>query len=79
MRISIGRAIPILVLVCACATSDPAPEPTTTTDGTWSYESLSSDERAVIDHERETADDWRPIVDAYARAVREAHAREGAR
>jgi hypothetical protein len=58
----------ILFLLSACGTqSAPRPEPSPTE---WAYESLSDDERAVVDHERD-ATEWPAISDGFARAVRE--------
>jgi hypothetical protein len=68
-----------LLLLCACST-DPATDspPATDDDHAWPYESLTPEERAVIDHERDAAA-WPAITNAFARAVRETHAREHGR
>lgn len=72
------RLLLSLLLVFACGT-DSTTEPESAADEhAWSYESLNADERAVIDHER-NALEWPAITNAFARAVREAHAKGGGR
>jgi hypothetical protein len=77
------RFIPILFLAFACGTDDPpadhaqsppagdsATSPDTTTEGAWAYETLTREERAVVDRGRDVAG-WDRVHRGFADAVRE--------
>lgn len=70
------KFVPIALLAFACSTppadGEPAGEPPPHADtATWSYETLSPAERAVVDRSRDVAA-WHGVHRHFADAVREA-------